>query len=510
MNRMNCWAAPFARLTMRMAILPLLAAGCAGTASEPSHAPTPSIGAAVPETVMDRTVPPPAGPAPDVGMPPVERRTLANGFEVWLIEKPEVPLVTVQLLVGAGVAAERPEQSGIALLTAAMLDEGTSSRTALEIADELDFLAATLSTNASYDVSVAGLSSLSRTLPQALALFAEVVTQPAFPDREFERVKREQLTALIQAADQPASLAVEQFALRLYGMSHPYGRVPEGSYAVLDQMSRSDVESFYQSYYRPNNSTLLVVGDVTAAALFPLVESLFGGWERGAVPESPPAPTPAPQPATRIFLVDKPGSAQSVIRLGSVAVPRNHPDYFAQLVLNQLLGGAFSSRLNLNLREDKGYTYGAASGFPARRGSGPFIATASVQTAVTKESVVEFMRELVEIRGSRPPTEEEVAFAKASLIRSEPFAMETQEQLLGRLQTLALFGLPTDYYDSFVQRIASVTNADVSRVARQYVDPERLAIIVVGDRAVVETGLRELPYPVEVVTVEPVAPIAAR
>lgn len=482
----------------------LLAAGCAG-ASGPSAGPDPSGGAVISEGVLNRTVPPTPGQPPDVGMPPVQRRTLANGLEVWLIEKPEVPLVTVQLVVGAGVIAEPAQQSGIALLTAAMLDEGTRTRTALEIADELDFLAASLSTSASYDAAAVSLSSLSRTLPQALSLFAEVVTQPTFPDREFERVKRERLTALIQAADQPSSLAVEQFALRVYGPSHPYGRVPEGTTTSLTAMTRGDVESFYRAHYRPNNSTLLVVGDVTAAEFFPRVEAAFAGWERANVPGTPSLPTPAPQSSARIYLVDKPGSAQSVIRLGNIAVPRNHPDYFAQLVLNQLLGGAFSSRLNLNLREDKGYTYGAASGFPARLGSGPFIATASVQTAVTKESVIEFMRELEEIRGSRPATEEEVAFAKASLVRSEPFAMETQEQLLARLQTLALFGLPTDYYDTFVQRIDAVTPAEVNRVARQYVDPERLAIIVVGDRAAIEPGLRELPYPIEVVTVEPIS-----
>lgn len=492
-----------ARLSGYAALLGIVT-GCAAATSQPPGGTDAPAGEAAPSVAVDRTTPPVPGPTPSVDMPPVQRRALANGLEVWLIEKPGVPLVTMQLLVGAGVVAEPPAESGIALLTAAMLDEGTRSRTALELADELEFLAATLGAGAGYDASVVELSALSRTLPQALALFAEVVTQPTFPEREYERVRRERLTALIQAADQPEAVAAEQFALQLYGASHPYGRIPGGTSTALTAMTRADIEEFYRSFYRPNNSTLLVVGDVTAGELFPLLESAFSGWERADVPAAPPLAEPAPQDETRIFLVDMPGAAQSVIQIGHVAVPRNNPDYFPLLVMNHVLGGVFSSRLNLNLREDKGYTYGARTGFTARRKRGPFIATASVQTAVTKESVVEFMRELEEIRGTRPVTEEEVEFAKANLSRSEPFAMETQTQLLGRLQNLALYRLPTDYYDSFVQRIGAVTTADVNRVARQYLDPSRFAIVVVGDREAVEAGLRELPYPVELVAAEPI------
>lgn len=478
----------------------VLLGGCAAASSSPQG------GGLTAAAEIDRTVPPTPGDDPVVDMPPIERRTLSNGLEVWLIEKPGVPLVTMQLLVRAGVVAEPEGQSGIALLTAAMLDEGTESRTALELADELEFLAATLGAGASYDASFVELSTLSRTFQQALDLFADVIVRPIFPEREYERVRRERLTALIQAADQPASLAAEHFGRLLYGTAHPYGRLPEGTSASLTEMTRADVEAFYETFYRPANSTLLVVGDVTASELFPQLESAFAGWTGGAAVTAALPSVPEPQADSRIFLVDKPGAAQSVIRIGHVAVPRNHPDYFPLLVMNHVLGGVFSSRLNLNLREEKGYTYGAQTGFPARLGNGPFIATASVQTAVTKESVVEFMRELEEIRGARPATEEEVAFAKANLSRGEPFAMETQAQLLGRLQNIALYGLPADYYDSFVQQVNAVTTQDVNRVARQYLDPERFAIVVVGDRAAVEGGLRELSYPIDIVAIDAAGP----
>lgn len=468
--------------------------GCVTTTSGP-------LGESVSATI-DRTTPPVPGPAPEIEMPPIERRSLSNGLEVWLIEKPGVPLVTMQLLVRAGVTAEPAGRSGIALLTAGMLDEGTTSRTALELADELEFLAATLSAGAGYDASVIELSTLSRTMSPALALFAEVITEPTFPEREFERVRQERVTALIQAADQPSIVAEEEFARILFGTAHPYGRLPEGTSEALTTMTRAEVEGFYRSFYQPGNSTLLVAGDVSAAELFPQLESAFSGWTGSIVADMPVPTLPDPQNDTRIFLVDKPGAAQSVIRIGHVGISRNHPDYYPLLVLNHVLGGVFSSRLNLNLREEKGYTYGAATGFAARRGNGPFIATASVQTAVTKESVVEFMRELNEIRGDRPATDDEVAFAKANLSRSEPFAMETQTQLLGRLQNMALYGLPTDYYDTFVQRVSAVTTAEVNRVAREYLDPARSAIVVVGDRAEVEAGLRELNYPIDIVTVE--------
>jgi zinc protease len=213
-------------------------------------------------------------------------------------------------------------------------------------------------------------------------------------------------------------------------------------------------------------------------------------------------PAPAPQAATRVYLVDKPGAAQSQIRIGHVGIPRVHRDYYPLLVLNTILGGQFTSRINLNLREDKGYSYGARSAFQMGRIAGPFVASAGVETAVTRESVVEFMRELEEIRGARPVTAEELDFARASIVRREPLTLETNAQIAGRIQDLILYGLPDDYFDEYNRRVAAVTLADVNRVAREYLQPDRFAIVVVGDRAVVEAALRQLPYPVEVVAVE--------
>ncbi|HEX8831975.1 MAG TPA: pitrilysin family protein, partial [Longimicrobium sp.] len=268
---------------------------------------------------------------------------------------------------------------------------------------------------------------------------------------------------------------------------------------TLRALAPQDLRAFHQQYYRPANARLLVVGDVRTAELIPQLNAAFAGWQGSAAqPVTYPA-APQPQAGTRVYLIDKPGAAQSEVRIGHVGVARNHPDHFPLLVLNAILGGQFTSRINLNLRENKGYTYGARSGWTQRREPGAFTAQAGVQTPVTKESLVEFMRELEEIRGTRPVTDQELEFAKASLIRSEPLRSETNAQIAARLEELVLYGLPMDYYSTYNQRIQAVTRDDVQRVAQRYLSPDKFAVVVVGDRSKVEAGLRELPYPVEIV-----------
>ena len=297
-------------------------------------------------------------------------------------------------------------------------------------------------------------------------------------------------------------VASQQFAEVLYGPTHPYGRPTEGTPLSVRGVQASQLQDFYRTWYRPNNADLLVVGDVDTEAVMPLIEEAFAGWERAEVPAVTFPDAPSAQAGTQIFLIDKPGAAQSEIRIGHVGVARDNPDYFPLLVMNTILGGQFSSRINLNLREDKGYTYGARSGFSMRRRAGPFTAQAGVQTPSTKESVIEFMNELEGIRGGRPITEEELEFAKNAIIRGEPLELETPYQIASRLEDLIIYDLPPDYYDSFTAQVQAVTLPDVERVAREYLDPEHFAIVVVGDRSQIEPGLRELPYPVEIVTLE--------
>jgi zinc protease len=466
-----------------------LAIGCAPATSGVFEAP------------LDRSVMPQFGEAPAVDFPDIERATLSNGLPVWFVERTDLPLASVQLLLNAGGIAEPPERAGLASLTAAMLTEGTERRSATDIADEIEFLAASLNAGSGRESAVVSLSTLSRTLPMAFEIFADVVMNPAFDEAEWQRIRDQRIAAIAQSRDQAAALASEEFSRRVFGETHPYGRPLQGTRASVESITVPMLREFHETYYRPTNATLIVVGDVSRSELLALAERHLGSWEAGAQPPPVTPASPPPLPATKVFLIDRPGAAQSEIRLGHVGVERNHPDYFPILVMNAILGGQFSSRINLNLREDKGYTYGASSTFQTGQYPGPFLAGGGVQSAVTRESMIEFMRELEDIRGSRPVTAEELEFARIGIIRSEPLSLETNAQMAGRIQQLVLFDLPLDYFDEFNDRIAAVTLEDVNRVAREYLHPERFAVVIVGDRAQIEEGLRTLPYPVEIVPI---------
>jgi zinc protease len=461
-----------------------------------------ALAPAAPAQTFDRTVMPAPGPTPEVDFPEPLRRTLANGLQVWVMERPGVPMVYLQLMTEAGAVADPADRPGLASLTAAMLTEGTATRTGRQILEEIDFLAANLNANAGQEVATLTLTTLSRNLAPALSVFADVAVNPSFPEGEWNRVREQRLVALRQAMDQPANVAQQAFARLVYGPAHPLGRPIQGTPASVRAITPDDLRAFYRARYRPENSHLIVVGDVRADQVIPQLERAFAGWQRGSAPAVSPPAEPTPLQATRVYLVDRPDAAQSQIRIGHVGVARASRDYFPLLVMNTVLGGAFTSRINLNLRETRGYSYGARSGFQMGRLAGPFTATGGVHTAVTRESVAEFMRELEEIRGARPVTPQELEFARTSIIRREPMSLETNEHFAGRIQEMILYGLPMDYFDEYNERVAAVTLEDVNRVAREYLQPGRFAIVVVGDRAKVEAGLRELPYPVEIVAVD--------
>ena len=440
---------------------------------------------------LDRTRPPALGPAPVLRLPTPRTATLPNGLRIVVIEMHEVPVVDLSLIVDAGAVADPDDLPGLATFTANMLDEGAGTRSALEISEEVDFLGARLGTGAAYDVATVSLHVAKRQLGPALDLMADVVLRPTFADSEITRQRDLRRTAILQQRDQPVAMAGLAFPAIVFGGMHPYGRPIGGTEPSTAALSRDRVAQFYRTHYRPGNATLLIVGDISLAEAQLLVAPLFGSWERAEAPAAAAAPAPAAPVARTIYLVDKPGAAQSVIRIGHVGVPRDNPDYYVLEVFNTILGGSFTSRLNQNLRETHGYTYGASSSFAMRRLAGPFTAGASVQSAKTDSALIEFMRELRRIRDEAVP-QAELDKAKAYLALGFPGSFETTGGTAAQFRDLLMYGLPLSYYATYVRRINAVTAADVQRVARRYLDPDRLAIVVVGDRSQIEAGLRAL------------------
>ena len=440
---------------------------------------------------VDRARPPTLGPAPALRLPAIQSAVLPNGLRLFVVEMHEVPVVDVTLSIDAGAGADPADLPGLATFTAGMLDEGAGRRAALEIAEETDFLGARLQTGAGFDIATVYLHVPKRQLGPALDLMADVALRPTFADSEVTRQRELRRTAIIQQRDQPNAIATVAFPAIVFGNTHPYGHPTGGTEASTAALTRDRVLEFYRAYYRPSNARLLIVGDVTIAEARSLATARFGGWER-AEPRTAPATAAPPVPAPRtIYIIDKPGAAQSVIRIGHVGVARNNPDYFAIEVMNTILGGSFTSRLNQNLRETHGYTYGANSGFAQRRMPGPFTAASSVQSSKTDSALIEFMRELRRIRDEAVP-QTELDKAKSYLALGMPGNFETTAGAAGQFGQLLTYGLPLDYYGTYIQRINAVTAADVQRVARQYLNPDQFVIAIVGDRASIEAGLRAL------------------
>ena len=440
---------------------------------------------------VDRTKPPALPPPPALKLPAVQTTTLANGLTLAVVEMHKVPVVDVQLLVDAGAARDPSAAPGLATFTATMLQQGAGARSALDVADEAAFLGAQLGTGASFDGASASIHAPKRRLAAALDLLADVVLRPSFADSEITRQRDLRAAQLVQQRDEPVAVANIAFPAIVYGREHPYGHPLNGTDSATARLARDGVAEFYRTYYRPNGARLLIVGDVTLAEARRLAAAQFGGWEAGDVPAFPSPPAPSAAAARTVYLIDKPGAAQSVVRIGHVGPMRTTPDWFALEVLNTIVGGAFTSRLNQNLRETHGYTYGAFSQFVPRRLTGAFVALASVVTAKTDSSLMEFLKELRRIR-EEPVAPAELAKAKAYLTLGLPGDFETTGGAATRFRELLAFGLPLDYYDRYVERINAVTATDVQRVARQYIDPDHFDIVVVGDKSQVEAGIKAL------------------
>jgi zinc protease len=437
---------------------------------------------------------PAAGPETPFRPPPWKRFKLKNGLDVFLVEFHDLPLVDFNLVVKTGGAANPADKAGLADLTAKMLDEGTKTRSALEIADQVAALGATLATGGTWDASNVSLSTLSKNLDPSLAIFADVVQHPAFDEKEFKRVQDNTLTAITRRKDSPPTVAGLALSHLLYGQKHPFGWPMSGTEASIKKLSPADLRAFYDANYRPNNAALIVAGDTTEAALRGKLEAAFKGWRsKHVTAKKPPAPAGAAG-ETKIFLIDKAGAPQSSIRVGLVGIERTSPDYFPVTVMNLILGGGFY-RLDLNLREGKGWTYGARSSFDSRKTPGPFSAGGEFVAPHSADSVAEILKELTAIRDS-DVTDAELARAKDQIDKSFPARFATRASVAAQLAELAVYGFPDSYLTDYTRKIAAVSKDDVRRVARKYLDPAHLTIVVVGDRKSIEGPLAKLA-PVE-------------
>jgi zinc protease len=434
---------------------------------------------------------PKPGPDPSFTLPSIDKQKLSNGLNVWIVRQTELPIVSMNMVFNAGGAADPQNRAGLSSFTANLLTSGTKNRSAVDIANQLQSIGASINASSGWDSANVSLQSLTKNLSAALEIYADVLTNPVFPDSELETLRRRTLTGFIQRRANPNAIASVAYSKLLYGENHPYGKSLGGDENSVRALTRTEIQKFYETFYRPNNATLIVVGDVDVKSLLPQLEKAFANWKAAEVPKIE-VPNKSDFDKPGIYIIDRPGAAQSVLSIGHIGVSRDNPDFFALTVMNSILGGQFSARVNMNLREDKGYTYGARTSWSFRRGAGPFEASADVQTAVTKESVIEFMKELKGIRGAIPVTTAELEYNKQSLIRRFPAGFETVGQISAQLANLVVYGLPDSYFNEYIRKINAVTLDDINRVANKYLKPDKMAILIVGDRQVIEPKLREI------------------
>lgn len=451
---------------------------------------------------FDRSRPPALATAPSLVVPTVKAARLDNGVALKVVEQRELPLVHITLQLAGGARLDR-ELPGLATFTAQMIREGAGTRDANTLQAELAFLGASLNAGADWDYTTVTLRVAKRNLEAALDLMADVILRPQFPGADLTRQRDLRLAGLLQQKDQPAALASLAFDQATFPAGHPYNRSLFGDSASTAKLDSATVRAFHGGAYRPNRATFTVVGDISDAEARTLLQRRFGSW-RATGPERTPAPVlvnPVRNSARRVILVDKPGAAQSVIRIGVPGIERTTPDYAAIMVMNTILGGSFSSRLMTNLRETKGYTYGARSGFQFRPLPGAWTASADVRTNVTDSSLVEFFKEFNALRDATVDAAE-LERAKAYLALGVPGDFESTAQIAGQITSLSAFNLPLSYLQEYVEAVQKVTAADVQRVARRLIPVDNATIVVVGDLAQIRAGIEALNLgPITVVDV---------
>jgi zinc protease len=441
----------------------------------------------------DRSSLPQPGAPPATKFPELERATLSNGLKLILARRAAIPQVRFDLLLDAGFASDQSAIPGTASLAMAMLDEGTARRTSIQISDQLAQLGANLGTGSKLDVSTISLEALKENLDASLDIYGDVILHPVFPRTDFERLKKQRLAQIQQEKADPVGLALRVFPALLYGAGHAYSNpwTGSGTEESTTRIKRDDLVRFHQTWFKPNHATLVVVGATTMAEIKPRLERLFASWKPGDVPAKN-ITTVGQQPRPVVYLIDRPGSLQSVIIAGHVAPPKANPKEVAIETMNGVLGGDFSSRVNMNLREDKHWAYGAYTFFRDARGQRPFVAYAPVQTDKTREALIEMDKELRGIVKDRPVQPAELTRAQASLTLTLPGSWETMSALAAAIGNIVTFGLDDRYYDTFADKVRAQTVESVTAVAGEVVHPDQLVWVVVGDRSKVEPGLRQL------------------
>ncbi len=449
---------------------------------------------AMPEVAgLDRAKKPELGNPPPLTLPTLQRAELSNGLRVILAEVHKTPLVRFDMLVRGGWSADQQGRYGIASFTSRMQDEGTATRDALKISEEQMQLGATLGTGSSLDNSSVTMTALKARLDKSLDLFADVALNPSFPQAEIDRQRKQVLGQIMQEKRQPVQMGIRILPGLVYGAGHPYGQPLTGSGTenVVNSITQEDLKKFHSTWFKPNNATLIVVGDVTMAEVKPKLEAAFGKWQPGDVPQIALPSMPQPEEMT-LYIIDKPGAAQSVLMGAHLMPPKKDPGSVPFEVLNSILGGEFTSRINMNLREDKGYSYGAFT-FPVEaRGQGMYICFSQVRTDVTKESIAEMRKEVMDIRGPRPVTPAEVNKAKTNLVLQLPGEYESLGEIAGMINDIVTYDLAEDYYTAYPNKIRATTVEQLTELAKERVLPDNMAFVVVGDRKVIEPKIREL------------------
>ena len=440
-----------------------------------------------------RETAPEAGPPRPYHFPQVIRKTLSNGLRIVAAENHAAPIVAARAIVRSGANHDTQKNAGLASLTSELLDEGAGTRDAIRLAEDLGRLGAALGTGADWDASYLSIDVLARNAQAAIEIFADVVRRPTLPDASLERLRSERLNELLQQRDEASAIAGKRFSNLLYGPG-TYGNSVVGNPESVSKISSRDVRAYYESHYIPNNTTIVVTGDIDANTMIAFVEGLFSDWQRRPDP-APVSITPAKFDASKIYLIDRPTAVQSEIRVGHLGVPRSCEDYFRLTVMNALLGGVFNSRINLNLRERHGYTYGARSTFAFRRQAGPFVVSAPVRNEVTLEAVNEMLSELRRIR-TGDVEDVELNDTKAYLAGVFPATVQTAADVAGRLLDMDLYDLPHDYFDRYREEISAITKDDVAHVAKKYIDPEKVLIVIVGNVQQIKDPIATLGFPI--------------
>ena len=441
----------------------------------------------------DRSKLPVLGTAPAPVFPAMEKATLSNGLKVIVASRKSIPTVNMNLMFDAGYAADQGATPGTASLAMNMLDEGTKTRSSLQISDELAKLGATLNSGSDLDTSVVGMSALKSALEPSLALYADVILNPSFPAEDFARLQKQQIAGIQREKVNPIQMALRVLPKLMYGSGHAYSVefTGSGTEASVAKLTHEELAKFHGNWFKPNNATLVVVGDTTMAELRPMLEKTFASWKQGDVPKKNIG-TVAQRSEPAVFIVDKPGAQQSTILAGHVTVPRNNPNETAIVAMNNILGGQFTSRVNMNLREDKHWSYGTRTIVIDARGQRPFIALAPVQTDKTKESIVEVRKELVDIASTKPVTQDELDQVKNNSILELPGSWETNGAVVGAIGEMVRFGLADDYWAKYPAAVRSLDKAKVDAAAKEVVNAGGLIWVIVGDRAKIEAGIREL------------------